>query len=82
MEYQKIVNLLDNKPDHLSKFRAKIWIGINDQSRGNYNANSDIRFKTTVLKSSLCYHSDAQILVKGRITITGNAVTPTGRTEA
>ena len=36
-----------------------------------YNVNSDIRFKTTMLESSLCNYSDAYILVKGRITITG-----------
>ena len=36
-----------------------------------YNTNSDIRFKTTMLKSSLCDYSYAYILVKGRITITG-----------
>ena len=35
-----------------------------------YNVNSDIRFETTVLKSSLCDYSNAYILVKGRITIT------------
>ena len=33
--------------------------------------NSQINFKTTVLKSSLCDYSDAYILVKGTITITG-----------
>ena len=37
-----------------------------------YNTNSDIRFKTTMLKSSLCDYSDAYILVKGRITSTGS----------
>ena len=71
MEYQKIINLLDNTPNQLSKFRTKNWIEINDQSRGVYNTNSDIRFKTTMLKSSLCDYSDAYILVKGTITITG-----------
>ena len=30
-----------------------------------------MKFKTTVLKSSLCDYSDACILVKGTITITG-----------
>ena len=25
MEYQKITNLLDNKPNQPSKFRTKIW---------------------------------------------------------
>ena len=71
MEYQKIINLLDNTPNQLSKFRTKNWIEINDQSRGVYNTNSDIRFKTTMLKSSLCNFSDAYVLVKRTITITG-----------
>ena len=71
MEYQKIINLLDNTLNQLSKFKTKNWIEINDQSRRVYNLNSYIRFKTTTLKSSLCDYSDACILVKGRITITG-----------
>ena len=54
MEYQKIIYLLDNTSNHLSKFRTKIWNEINDQSRGNYNTNSEIRFKTAMLKYSLC----------------------------
>ena len=70
MKYQKIISLLDNTPNQLSKFRTKNWIEINYKSRGAYNTNSDIRFKTTMLKSSLCDYSDACILVKGRITIT------------
>ena len=49
MEYQKIRNLLDNSTNQLSKFRTKNWIKINDLSRGVYNTNSDIRFKTTSL---------------------------------
>ena len=36
-----------------------------------YNTNSDIRFKTTMLKSGLCDYSDAYMLVKGTIRITG-----------
>ena len=63
--------MLDNTPNQLSKFRTKNWIQINDQSRGVYNAKSDIKFKTAMPKSSLCDYSDAYILVKGRITITG-----------
>ena len=35
------------------------------------NVHSQIKFKTTMLKSSLCDYSDAYILVKGRITIRG-----------
>ena len=63
--------MLDNTPNQLSKFITKNWIEINDQSRGVYNTNSDIRFKTATLKSSFYNYSDAYILVKGRITITG-----------
>ena len=48
MEYQKIVNLLESTSDSLPNFRTGNWIEINDESRGTY-ANSDIRFKTTML---------------------------------
>ena len=71
MEYQKIANLIDGTSNQPSKFRTKNWIEINDESRGTYNVNSQIKFKTTILKSSLCDYSDAYILVKGKITITG-----------
>ena len=59
----------ENTSNQLSKFRTKNWIEINDQSRDNNN--SDIRFETTMLKSSLCNYSDAYILIKGKITVTG-----------
>ena len=62
MEYKKIINLLDNTSK--SKCRTKNWIEINNQSRGTYNTNKDIRFKTTMLRSSLCDYSDPHILVK------------------
>ena len=71
MEYQKIANLIDNTSNKPSKFRTKNWVEINDESRGTYNVNSQIKFKTTMLRSSLCDYSDAYILVQGRITITG-----------
>ena len=70
MEYQKITNLLDDSSNQTSKFRTKNWVEINDESRGTYNDGKQIRFKTTILKSSLCDYSDAYIL-KGKITITG-----------
>ena len=71
MEYQKIANLTDDTSNQPSKFRTKNWVEINDESRGAYNVKSQIKFKTTMLKSSLCDYSDAYILVKGRITIEG-----------
>ena len=74
MEYQKIANLIDdyasNQP---SKFRTRNWVEINDESRGAYNVNSQIKFKTTMLKSSLCDYSDAYILVKGTISVNSTA---------
>ena len=73
MEYQKIVNLIDNASNQPSKFRAKNWVENNDDSRGTYNVNSQIKFKTTMLKSSLCDYSDAYILVKGTITVNNTA---------
>ena len=70
MEYQKIANLIDdytsNQP---SKFRTRNWVARNDESRGAYNVNSQIKFKTTMLKFSLCDYSDAYILVKETITV-------------
>ena len=30
MEYQKIINLLDNLPNKPSKFETKSWVKIND----------------------------------------------------
>ena len=70
MEYEKIINLIDNTSHQLSKFGTNNWIEINDQSRGVYDTNSDIRSKTTMLKSSLCDYNDVCILAKGTITIT------------
>ena len=71
MEYQKIANLIDDASNQPSKFRTKNWVEINDESRGTYNVNSQIKFKTAMLKSGLCDHSDVYVLVKGKITITG-----------
>ena len=46
-------------------------------ARRNYNTNSQIKFKTTMLKSYLCDYSDVSKLVKGRITVGAHtAVTP------
>ena len=74
MEYQKIANLIDdNTPNQPSKFRTRNWIEINDESRGTYNVNSQIKFKTTMLKTSLCDYSDAYILVNGTISVNNSA---------
>ena len=36
----------------------KIWVEINDESRGTYNGKSQVKFKITMLKFSLCDYSD------------------------
>ena len=79
MEYQKIANLIDDASNQPSKFRTKNWVEIDYESRGTYNANSQIKFKTTMLKSSLCDYSDAYILVKGKITISGRGANAAAR---
>ena len=71
MEYRKITNLLDDSSNKTSKFRTKDWVEINDESRATYNDDKQVKFKATMLKSSLCDYSDAYILVKGKITIAG-----------
>ena len=65
MEQQKIINLLDNTRNEPSKFRTKNWVEINDNVRGTYNTYCQIKFKSSVLKSSFCDYSVAQILVSG-----------------
>ena len=50
------------------KFITRDWVEINDESKGRYE-NSNIRFKTSIIKSNLCDYSDACILIKGTITV-------------
>ena len=73
MESQKITKLLDNVSNQPSKFKTKNWVEINDSTRGAYSPNNQIRFKTTVPRSSLCDYSDAYILVKGNISVNNTA---------
>ena len=47
MEYQKIIYLLDDTTNQRSKFRSRNWVD-----------NSNIRFKTTTIRSSLCDYND------------------------
>ena len=73
MEYQKIANLLDSASNQPSKFKTKNWVRINDDIRGAYSPNKQIRFKTAMLISSLCDYSDAYIIVKGNISVNNTA---------
>ena len=73
MEYQKIANLLNDESNKPSKFKTRNWVEINDEARGTYSPNKQIKFKTSMLRSSLCDYSDAYILVKGNITVNNTA---------
>ena len=64
-----MINLLDNTPNHPSRFKSKIWVEINDESRRTYNKVNQTRFKTSVLRSSLCVYGVSYMLVKGIITV-------------
>ena len=61
--------MLDNTPSQPAKFRTKYWVEINDDSRGKYNINSQIKFKNSMLRSRLCDYSDVYILVSGNIIV-------------
>ena len=73
MEYQKVINLLDNKPNQPTKSRIKNLVKVNDDSRGTYSTNSQIKPKISMLTSNLCDYSDAYILVSRTITIAESA---------
>ena len=74
MEYDKINNLLlseDNESEQLSKFVTREYVIVNSLLN-TYKENKSIRFKTPMLRSSLCDYSDAYILVEGTIMVAGN----------
>ena len=50
MEYQKIINLLDNTQNQPTNCRTKNWVEINDDARGTYNTSGQIKFKISMLK--------------------------------
>ena len=61
-------------PNEVPRFIIKKWIEVHDQS-GNaedrYKPSKQITFKTSMLRSDLCDFSDAYIVVKAIITVTG-----------
>ena len=55
--------MLDYHTTQPSTCRIKNKVEINDDSRETHNINSQIKFKSSMLNSSLCDYSDAYILV-------------------
>ena len=45
MEYQKIINLLDNTPNQPSKSRTKNWIEVNDDVPATYSTIVKLNLK-------------------------------------
>ena len=69
MEYQKKKKIVTQYSRSAIKIQEKKWFEINDESRGNYKINDEIKFKTSILKPSLCDYSNAYILKSGTVTV-------------
>ena len=58
MEYQKIMNMLENATKQPTKFGARNCVEINYESRAAYNNNNEninnnIKFKTSMIRFEL-----------------------------
>ena len=65
--------MLDSASNKPSKYRTRNRVEINDDRRGTFSPNKQIRFKTAMLRFSLCDYNDAYILAKWNIAINNNA---------
>ena len=68
MEYQKIINLLNNTSNQPTEFRTINRLERNDESRAAYNNkneinNNNIEFKTSMVRTNLCEYRDPYILI-------------------
>ena len=62
----------------VSKFVIKKWIEVNDLSSGQYFVNKNIRFKTSILRSS---SYSCHIVVKGTIDLLAAAANENDKAE-
>ena len=67
MEHSKIYTLLNDST--ASMFVTRKWIEVNFLSNGQYSVNKNIRFKTPMVISDLRNYSDADIVLKGIMTL-------------
>ena len=76
METQKIENLLGDADNESSNFATRKWHVIHDQNNTDYGKGNEdsttVKFKTKVIKLSLCDYSEAYILATGDITAIGS----------
>ena len=57
MDYLKKINWLDHTLN-------QNWVKLNIKLRGLYNTHSQIKFKTSMLRSSLCDSSEGRYFLK------------------
>ena len=60
-------------PNEPRKSRTNTCVEINHDSRGTHRIGSQIKFKTSMVKSSICSYSDAYGLVCGTISVVNTA---------
>ena len=68
--------MLCTTSDNVPRFITKKSIEVHDQSgtaEDRYKPSKQVRFKTSMLRSDLCNFSNAYIVVKGTITVTGKS---------
>ena len=65
--------MLAKKSSQPTNFKTNILVEINDDALGTYNKDSQIKLKASMLKSSVCYYSDAYIIFKGTVSIKSQA---------
>ena len=61
-------------PNGVPKFITKKWVEAHNQLSNEddrYKPSKQVTFKTPMLQSDLINYSDAHIVVKGKITVTG-----------
>ena len=68
MEHYKIYKLLSDSTVNISD---KKCFEENDLSSGQYSVNTNVRFKTSMLRSHLFDYSNTYFVVKGRVSVTG-----------
>ena len=83
MEYQKVINLLDDITNHSPEFRIRNWIEVNYESRRTYNESNQIKFKTSMIRSNFEDYNHACIHIKRTIKVanTGTAAAPNNRNK-
>ena len=70
MQHHRISKLLSDST--VSKFIKRKWIEGNDLSGGQYPVHSNIRFKTSMLRSDFCDDSYTYVVVKMKSDVAGN----------